>query len=953
LLKIINSKKKLAIFNGKLGQKILVFFVLASFIPLLVGSLLSYYHVQKIIKSDTTKTLQSISKEYGLSLFSHLKLAKDTLVNNANGLLEQNNLSVSQNNVSPYFTAVLIKTDDNKKAVLWGEVDKEIEQHKINELSRIITIKNNNRKQSIYIALKNGIYGKVNSKYLWDASSITDEAELCITTINDGVLFCNSEINNIHLQEINKTVTSSSSRVLKSVNEGVLSTYWPLFMDHEFNIDNWIIIASQNTEISKKRSADFRNIFFLLTLFSLFLVIFLSSVVIRRNLDIINQLIEGTRRILNNNFDDSVNIKSDDEIGELAESFNKMAKGLKNINDEYKSFHEIDKLTLASSDSEVIIKSVFRCLSTIIDFRSAALLNRQKAIKPLNSFYSYSIDRDIATEQLISNGEDTSFHLHTVEFNDEQISYLDKSIKKIIRYDHIKVIALKNIDIKSIGYQASKDETLACIIPISNDADKPVYIAITIDEQIVDNLVKSKLINFSNRVRVAFQALNRESILRHRANHDLLTELPNRSQISDLYNRQISNITKEKNGFALIFIDLDRFKQVNDNHGHIIGDKLLKDFALRIKNILHSDNFLSRLSGDEFIVMTKLIPLDTLPSTVDKLCNCIIQETQQPFNIDNKNLSIGSSIGISLIPEHCHSFEDSLRYADIAMYFSKNNGGNQFTIYEYGMSEELLKQNLLERDLIKAIEKNEIEVHYQVKVKAKDERIAGFESLFRWVHKTYGVISPLTAIEMAEKIGVIDKLGERVFELSIAQWQSWKEKGYDTGTISINISPAQLTKDGFVDFIKETVKCFPLVDYSMIELEVTESIMIEDKKRALKILREIKDLGIKIAIDDFGTGYSSLSYLLDIPATALKIDRSFVIKIEQDKNTLSLLTSIIALGKSMGYEIIAEGVETKQQARFLESCHTDQLQGYLFSKPISAKLVEQRFFDNTAPLKNI
>lgn len=936
--------------------------MLASFIPLLLGTLISYYHVQKIIESDATKNLQSISKEYGLSLFSRLKIAKDTLTNNAKNLLDKNNLSIIQNNVSPYFSAISINRNGFDQQVLWGEIDNTIYNEKVDSYSRIIAIKNSNRKQSIYIALNNGIYGKVNSKYLWDSTSILDEAQLCVTTVNNGTLFCSHEVSQSHLEEINKVVLSKKSRILTSVNENTISTFWSLFMDHEFNIDDWIIIASQDADITSEREKEYRNLFFPLILFSLLLVVFLSSIIIRKKLDIINKLIEGTRKISDNNFDSLVDIKSDDEFGELATSFNKMANGLKSINNEYQRFYEIDQIILASSDSETIITSIGSCLYTILEFESLIFVNHKNNLKPLDEFYCYRPNKEVCD----GFAEPTKSHieniikLNKIILDEDEISYINESLEETKKHNQIKIVKLNTVYIKSLQSRFSKDEKIACIIPISYDSEHWTYIIATLKDQRVNKFIKTKLINFSNRISVAFQALNRESILRYRADHDRLTHLPNRSQIITLYNKQLLKINTQNididtknSGFALIFIDLDRFKQVNDNYGHITGDKLLKEFTLRIQNILNTNSYFSRLSGDEFVIITHSIELELLPDAVNNVCKALIKAIQQPFNIGNNVLTIGSSIGVSLIPEDSRSFEDSLRYADIAMYFAKNNGGNQYTFYEEGMSENLLKQSLLEEDLVTAIEQREIEAHYQVKVDAKNERIVGFESLFRWTHKTYGFISPLIAIEMAEKTGAIHKLGEVMFELSLAQWQEWRAKGYETGTISINISAIQLVKDGFIDFITETVERFPLINYAMIELEVTESVMIKDTKKSLAALNKIRELGIKIAIDDFGTGYSSLSYLLDIPATTLKIDRSFVMKIEKDKNALALLTSLISLGKSMNYEIVAEGVETRQQAKFLEDCHTDVLQGYLFSKPLPAKLVEQRFFNNVAPLINI
>jgi diguanylate cyclase (GGDEF)-like protein len=807
----------------------------------------------------------------------------------------------------------------------------------------------------IYIALNNGIYGRVNSKYLWDTTSILNEVGICVATANDGAIFCSYEINPSHLDEINKVAVSKQSRQLSSFNEGTTSTYWSLFMDHEFNIDDWIIIASQSADITNERTKEYRNLFFPLILFSLLLVIFLSSVIIRKKLNVINKLIEGTRKISENNFNSTVDIDSKDEFGELAKSFNKMAYSLKSINNEYQKYYEVDQIILASSEPEKIIESVSNCLNTIIEFESFVFINHKNILKPLGEFY-YRSNNDAYNNlgEHTKTKLDDKITLNEIICDLERVCNIQKLFKDVNNLNHIKIINTNNIYIKHLKNLFLKNEKTACIIPISHDSENWTYIIATFKEQIFDDFIKTKLTNFSNRICVAFQALNRESVLRYRAEHDLLTHLPNRSQLRILYEKKLLELDNKKTGFALIFVDLDRFKQINDNYGHIYGDKLLKEFAYRIKNILEKNNYyFFRLSGDEFVIVTQLLEQHLLRDTVSSFCTQLINLIQQPYHIDNNVLTIGSSIGATLIPENSHSFENSLRFADIAMYISKNHGGNQYTIYEEGMSERLLKQKTLEEDLTTAIEKRQIEIHYQVKVDTKGEKIIGFEALFRWSHRNYGFISPFFAIEIAEKTGAIHKLGELVFELSLRQWQAWKEKDYEIGTIAINISPLQLLKDGFIDFIIKTVERYPLVSYSMIELEVTENVMINDTDRSLAVLNEIRELGISIAIDDFGSGYSSLSYLLDIPASTLKIDRSFVMRIEKDKNALELLSSLISLGKSMNYKIVAEGVETRQQAKFLAHCDTDILQGYLFSKPLPAELVEQRFFNNITQLKMV
>ncbi len=917
---------KLTIFNGKLAQKIFIFFIAASFLPLLIGSFISYIHVRDVIRSDITYNLQSTSKEYGLSLFFRLKLAKDTLTSNAQDLISEKNLLHTQNNISNYFTAISVNNANGNKKALWGEIDSAVYNTKLDNNSHLISIKKSDNKHDIYIALKNGIYGKINSKFLWDIKSISQDVDLCVTTKLQERLFCDAPVSEEQLQQTGKKYQSRKSRLLIWDNSktDILSTYWPLFMDHEFNIDDWIIVAFQSEGIFKSRLSSYKKLFFPLILFSLLFVTFLSSIIIRKNLTAINKLIDGTRRIRDNNFNEPIKIKTNDEFQELATSFNTMAKGVKSVTNEYNAFLEVDKLILASENPKKIIRSIFHSLDTIVNFDDLLFINQSKDVKSLDKFYT----QKKSYRSLKSSNE----------------NLLEKHSLQLIKTEKTTIIPLNKLSSIKENKLWSLEGSFACIIPITYENKNYSFIVGTFKENNIDNLIETKIKNFSSRISVAFQALNRESALTTQANYDTLTKIPNRTKITKLYSQQLAYIKSEGIFSALLFLDLDHFKHVNDNYGHITGDKLLQDFSQRIQSTLDKTDVIARLGGDEFVVAITAEDKESLINNIDNLCKKIISEAGKPFDIGNHTVHIGASIGVSISPGHADTFEDSLRFSDVAMYFSKKNGGNCYTLYDPEMSENLLKKTLLERDLRIALENREVNVHFQPKVSATSRELVGFEALFRWTHNTYGVISPFVAIEMAEDIGAIDILGKLVFELSLEQYSEWISKEYEVGIIAINVSPSQLIQTGFIDFIKSTIDRFPEIRPEMIELEITESVMLQGKQTSLKILHQIRELGCRIAIDDFGTGYSSLSYLLDIPANTLKIDRAFVIKIEQDENALSLLSSLITFGKSMGYKIVAEGVETEQQAKFLTDCHADQLQGYLFSKPLPAELVESRFF---------
>lgn len=903
------------ILKGKLAKKIFVLFTLASFVPLLLASALAYYQVDRIIQADTLYNLQSSSKEYGLSLFFRLKLAKDTLINNQRKLTQEDKLS--NNNIYQYFSAVAIQKSDSSFKILWGEMDPAIFTFKNLTSRSILTKEREKNKRDVYITLKNQVIAKINSQYLWDTQTQKSENRFCIVNSDNEKIFCPKAFDEGHITSIISIPDKKSERsTILSINgEKMLATYWSLFMDHEFGIDNWKIITTQKNKLIKDRLSQFNSGFLTLLFASLLLVMMLSSIVIRKNLKIIDKLIVGTKNIVKGNFKHTIDIPSNDELSELAISFNSMAKNMESIVNEYQAFSDIDQLILKSEKKEKIIESIFIKISTIAKLSSLLLISEK--------------ENNIGLKPLHQQNKNTKLNL---------------SIDKI--YNELKTLKIKKTTvIEKIITKETINKNSLCIIPIAMDTDGEDVSFITgyLREPSISELERKKLDVFANRISIIFNAMAREALLTHKANHDSLTGLPNKNKVLGLYNKKTGTALDKKIFSALLFLDLDHFKQVNDNHGHLVGDKLLQEFANRIQSVLTKNEILARLGGDEFIILLNSSDKKIIESRIKKICERVINNAKKAFYIDNHVLHIGTSIGVAVDHSNKESFENTIRYADISMYFSKQRGGNSYTVYNKEMSDKLLKRSLLERDLRLAIKNDDISVHFQPKFTSCDNKLSGFESLFRWHHDDYGNISPFIAIGIAEDIGLIADLGKLIFEKSITQWQIWLEQGYNIGTIAINVSPTQLLDSSFTNFVNSTIKKASLVEESMVELEVTESVMLQNKTASIEALQSLQDIGVSIAIDDFGTGYSSLSYLLDLPANTLKIDRAFVIKIEQDNNALALLSSVISLGKSMGYKIVAEGVETEQQAKFLRECKADLLQGYLFSKPLPAELIEKRF----------
>ncbi|MBN2782250.1 MAG: EAL domain-containing protein [Campylobacterales bacterium] len=423
-----------------------------------------------------------------------------------------------------------------------------------------------------------------------------------------------------------------------------------------------------------------------------------------------------------------------------------------------------------------------------------------------------------------------------------------------------------------------------------------------------------------------------EEKLIYQANHDSLTNLPNRKQLLQKLDEKTKYLKDEGSCFGVLFIDLDRFKEINDSLGHIVGDMVLEIISKKLKDTISKKHLISRFGGDEFVVIT-----DTLENKIDAavIAQSIIDAMIEPIIISNHTLYISSSIGISLYPKDAKNSQNLLKHADAAMFRAKEDGLNSYAFYNSHMTKDAIKKVELESDIHKALLNDEFEVYYQPQYDMQLEKIVGAEALVRWNHPTKGMISPDEFIPFAEQTGVIIKLDQVVMKKAMKQFSIWHEKGYEAGVLSLNLAMKQLQHENFIEMLKGHIKEFEF-ESKYLELEITESQVMKDPLQSISKLREVSDAGIKIAIDDFGTGYSSLAYLKKLPVHKLKIDRSFIGDIPNDDEDIAITSSIIALAHSLKLKVIAEGVESKEQSKFLLQKGCKLAQGYYYSKPLKA-----------------
>jgi diguanylate cyclase (GGDEF)-like protein/PAS domain S-box-containing protein len=416
----------------------------------------------------------------------------------------------------------------------------------------------------------------------------------------------------------------------------------------------------------------------------------------------------------------------------------------------------------------------------------------------------------------------------------------------------------------------------------------------------------------------------------HSAQHDFLTGLPNRMLLNDRANQAIALAARHSKKVAVLFLDLDGFKHINDSLGHPIGDKLLQSIAKRLVGCVRSSDTVSRQGGDEFVVL-----LSEMAQQEDAAISAlrILDAVAKSHSIDQHDLHLTASIGVSVCPDDGLDAETLIKNADIAMYQAKENGRQSYQFFKPVMNVRAVERQSIEESLRRAIERKEFSLHYQPKVKLTTGEIAGAEALIRWNHPTRGPVSPANFIPVAEDCGLILPIGQWVLREACKQARAWMGAGLPLRTMAVNISSMEFREDNFLASVFTTLSETGL-DPKFLELELTESVLMKRAESAASVLKTLRARGVQIAVDDFGTGYSSLSYLRKFPIDALKIDQSFVRQISSAPDDTTIVKAIISMGRSLNLRVVAEGVETREELEFLRTHQCEEAQGFYFSRPL-------------------
>jgi diguanylate cyclase (GGDEF)-like protein len=470
---------------------------------------------------------------------------------------------------------------------------------------------------------------------------------------------------------------------------------------------------------------------------------------------------------------------------------------------------------------------------------------------------------------------------------------------------------------------------------------------------------KGQLAGLIGTVQDITERKEQENKIRHLAYYDEITQLPNRIFFLKFLTKTIGLAQRSKRSFAILFLDLDGFKGINDTYGHQAGDLLLLEISKRLTKGLrctdmasrYHDDFdsqadIARLGGDEFIILLNEL---TRPEDATIVAERIQRWVTKPITLGERMVNVGVSMGIAVFPTDGEDSETLLKNADIAMYHAKETGKGNYKFFHQGMALKAKKRLEIETFMYHAVSKGELQLHYQPIMAAESGRLIGAEALMRWNSPQLGFLPPNDFISLAEENGMINQFGEWAIRESCRQYKSWQEQGLGELTLSVNLSSLQFNKPTFISMIAAIIKEHG-VDPSFLTFELTETMIMSDTNNMLSKLTQLKDLGIKLSIDDFGTGYSSLHYLNRFPLDSLKIDRSFVKNLPANKDATAIVNAILAMAKALNLKTVAEGVETSQQNKFLQATTCDALQGYFFSKPMPAEAFQQYWQQINCPV---
>jgi diguanylate cyclase (GGDEF)-like protein len=901
------------------GRRIFGMFLLAALVPMLFTAWLASSEFRRGLEQEAERTLRNNAKQYGVEILTRLQTASTKGREIIRIARESGLASIYDHEylVNDFATVWVIR--DNEEPDLPLEADgAAIEITTADEAflsaggSKLVLTPSGNL--VMLQAVGDWAPGclvafQLNLGKVWGArENLPLDTEFCVFGEGGEKLYCTTSIDNaIHAS----LLAESEARAVafgqwEHKGEAHFASLWQLFLDGSFKSPALDVVAIHPRSLVLQSVTDFRSVFIPAIALILVLVAVLSLNFIGRSLVPLQHLTIASRQIAGGNLESRVRIRTGDEFEWLAEAFNNMAARLANQISALEAMSGIDRMILSGTRFEDVSVDVVNHLVDLMHCQSAAVI-------------ACDIDEPNAAKMV---------SLYKGEVFQERI---DIPLDAGHSWCQPRQVSLAEVDDASAPYKprfALFGQGYVVLVPVILKNKLKGVLLLGFDSQFdMSKTGLSSVADLAGRFAVALSSVEREEILYRQANFDPLTNLPNRQLLKERLETYIASARGDEHSGALLFLDLDRFKEINDVHGHSVGDAVLLQAAKRIISEVRDKDTVARLGGDEFVVILPNVRDDAIArATAERL----LERLGEAFTVHDMDHYVGASIGIVLFPDDGDSVELLLKNADAAMYRAKDAGRSRYEFFNQRLNAESRRKINLERELRQAFKDGELDVHYQPQFDMRTGVISGAEALLRWTHPEEGAISPDEFIPLAEESQLIVELGAWVIERACKDLCEILDRGQHPGPVSVNVSARQLRESDFRQVVMERIRRFG-IHPGYLQLEVTETAVAQNRDTAIALLESLRNDGVRVAIDDFGTGYSSLSYLQQMPFDVIKIDRSFVEKIGSNETSDNICRTVIRMAEELGKRSIAEGVESNRQVDFLRKNGCNLAQGFFYS----------------------
>ncbi|MES9944257.1 MAG: EAL domain-containing protein [Candidatus Thiodiazotropha sp.] len=935
--------------NG-VSRRIVLLFISIAIIPLLIFTGLTLYKVKDNLVDHHSQQLRQMAKNIGMDIFEVLQYNKDELGLFASILTEGNSKTVKDflqyrdPNQTYRIDSLFILSPTNTTRVLHGELNLSGNRllDKINEnfvpnkaILLIQPVDNQQANVDVFIFVPMGDYSKsrellgakLNMQTLLNIDLLSTQSEaVCILTESGVPIYCNKRQDTKWLSKIVKLAQTSfsSSFVFQGDEEQeMISAYWSIFLKPHYQIEKWNVAIALPYSKQMEAVLTFQGVFLKVVFVTFILVVLLSIFSIRKVLLPLEKLLIGTRQLSQGIFKTRVSIQTKDEFEELGISFNNMAEKLGN--------HFLQQNLLIEFSSHIQNASTIKS-ALLVAYEALPKFTRDShfvlvQIEGHTSFYEMAC--------IYSNNDKL---IERSMLNMASSSVLPKMVWRGTLNDASQFLpilaetSLPHSD-KIVLYPALHNgQVTAYLVMLQSSTETQEKSALSLLTQFCD-ILASALSNISLKKQLQYQA-----------DHDSLTGLPNRKLIKAETEKAIQLANARQHELAIMILDIDRFKMINDSMGHVIGDDLLRQLANRLRQFTSRRDILSRFAGDEFVFLfttDHATIRNIIPEIIARLDRVFIDT----FKLVNREIHISASKGIAIYPDDGKTFIDLLKNADAAMYQAKRSKPGSHAFFSKSLQDSLSDEMEIEQDLIDALTERQFELYYQPSIDLLNGKMIGAEALLRWHRPGFSLVSPGLFIELAEDTGLIEPIGNWVMKHACEVYLSWCKQGIQLEYISVNVSSVQLKNPTFAETVKHTLQTTGMRPDNL-EIEITETAFIKDYQASLQKLHALRDIGIRIAIDDFGTGYASLKHLKQLPADRLKIDRLFIKDLPGNQNDSAIISSLVTLADKLKLGLIAEGIETEEQRDFLIKTGVTIAQGFLMSPPLSSEAFRRFYHDN-------